>query len=103
MAKRPTIRSTTRLQCALIVAMEKWLRDGTAPPPSRYPRLQDGTLVRAADVAFPTLRGVTSPRKGYAGVRGANRLLARDGAGAPLPYLVPQVDRDGNALGGLRL
>ena len=88
---------------ALIVAMEKWVRDGVAPPPNRYPRLQDGTLVRAADVAFPVLRGVSSPRKIFAGVRGPNRLLARDGAGAPLPLLVPQVDRDGNPLGGLRL
>jgi hypothetical protein len=89
---------------ALIVAMEKWVREGTAPPPSRYPRLQDSTLVRAADVAFPNLRGVTSPRKAIAGVRGVNRLLPRDGgAGAPLPYLVPQVDRDGNVLSSLRL
>jgi hypothetical protein len=88
---------------ALIVAMEKWVRDGVAPPPSRYPRLQDGTLVRAADVAFPALRGVSSPRKIFGGVRGLNRLLARDGAGAPLPLLVPQVDRDGNPLGGVRL
>ena len=38
---------------ALMVAMDKWVRDRVAPPPSRYPRLQDGTLVRAADVAFP--------------------------------------------------
>jgi hypothetical protein len=88
---------------ALIVAMEKWVRDGVAPPPSRYPRLQDHTLVRAADVAFPSLRGVSSPRKIFGGARGLNRLLARDGAGAPLPLLVPQVDRDGNPQGGLRL
>jgi hypothetical protein len=88
---------------ALIVAMEKWVRDGVAPPPSRYPRLQDHTLVRTADVSFPPLRGVSSPRKIFGGVRGLNRLLARDGAGAPLPLLVPQVDRDGNPLGGLRL
>jgi Alpha/beta hydrolase domain len=88
---------------ALMMAMEKWLRDGTAPPPSRYPRLQDGTLVRATDVAFPNLQGVTSPRTGYAGVRGPNRLLSRDGVSTSLPYLVPQVDRDGNAVGGLRL
>jgi hypothetical protein len=89
---------------ALLVAMERWIRDGAAPPPSRYPRLQDSTLVRAADVAFPGLRGVSSPRSGYAGVRGPNRLLPRDGGpGAPLPYLVPQVDRDGNPIGGLRL
>jgi len=46
---------------------------------------------------------VTSPQTAFAGVRGPNRLLAKDGAGAPLPYLVPQVDRDGNALAGLRL
>jgi hypothetical protein len=89
---------------ALLVAMEKWVREGIAPPPSRYPRLQDRTLVRAADVTFPNLPGVPSPRKAMAGIRGANRLLPRDGgAGAPLPYLVPQVDRDGNDLGGLRL
>ncbi len=89
---------------ALLVAMEKWVRDGTAPPPSRYPRLQDGTLVRAADVAFPNVPGLSSPKKMAAGSRGVNRLLLKDGGpGAPLPLLVPQVDRDGNPLGGLRL
>jgi len=59
--------------------------------------------VRARDVAFPRVPGVTSPQTAVAGVRGPNRLLAKDGAGAPLPYLVPQVDRDGNDVGGLRL
>jgi hypothetical protein len=89
---------------ALLVAMERWVRDGTAPPASRYPRLSDGTLVRAADVAFPALRGVTSPRTAYAGVRGANAHLPKQGgAGAPLPLVVPQVDRDGNSRGGIRL
>jgi hypothetical protein len=88
---------------ALLVAMEKWVRDGVAPPPSRYPRVQDGTLVRGADVAFPALTGVTSPRKAFPGVRGVNRLAPRDGAGAPLPLLVPQLDRDGNPRSGLRL
>jgi hypothetical protein len=89
---------------ALLVAMEKWVREGTAPPPSRYPRLQDGTLVRAAAVGFPNVPGLSSPKKIAAGYRGVNRLLPKDGgAGAPLPLLVPQVDRDGNPLGGLRL
>jgi hypothetical protein len=88
---------------ALLIAMERWVRENVAPPPSRYPRLRDHTLVRAADVAFPNLPGVTSPRSAVAGVRGANRLLPRDGAGTPLPYLVPQVDRDGNDVAGLRL
>jgi hypothetical protein len=88
---------------ALLIAMERWVREDVAPPPSRYPRLKDHTLVRASDVAFPKLPGVTSPQTAVAGVRGPNRLLAKDGAGAPLPYLVPQVDRDGNDVGGLRL
>lgn len=89
---------------ALLVAMEKWVRDGVAPPPSRYPRLQDGTLVKATAIEWPNIPAVTSPRTSIGGKRGANRLLARDGGGGtPLPYLVPQVDRDGNELGGLRL
>ncbi|PYU27443.1 MAG: hypothetical protein DMG32_06995 [Acidobacteria bacterium] len=86
-----------------IFGMEKWVQGGTPSPSSRYPRLKDHTLVRARDVAFPKVPGVTSPQTAYAGVRGPNRLLAKDGAGAPLPYLVPQVDRDGNAVAGLRL
>jgi alpha/beta hydrolase family protein len=89
---------------ALLVSMEKWVRDGVAPPPSRYPRLQDGTLVRSTDVAFPDIPGVASPRKALPGARGINSLVARDGgAGTPLPLLVSQVDKDGNELGGLRL
>jgi Alpha/beta hydrolase domain len=89
---------------ALLVSMEKWVRDGVAPPPSRYPRLQDGTLVRSTDVAFPDIPGVVSPRKALPGARGVNTLIARDGgAGTPLPLLVSQVDKDGNELGGLRL
>jgi hypothetical protein len=89
---------------ALLVGMEKWVRDGVAPPPSRYPRLQDGTLVRSTDVAFPDIPGVVSPRKALPGARGVNSLVAKDGgAGTPLPLLVSQLDKDGNELGGLRL
>jgi len=89
---------------ALLVSMEKWVRQGVAPPPSRYPRLQDGTLVRSTDVAYPDLPGVASPRKVLPGARGINSLVAKDGgAGTPLPLLVSQVDKDGNELGGLRL
>ncbi len=89
---------------ALLVAMERWVRDGAAPPGSRYPRLSDGTLVRATEVAFPALRGLTSPRMAYAGVRGANAHLPKQGGeGAALPLVVPQVDRDGNSRGGIQL
>lgn len=88
---------------ALFVAMDKWMREGVAPPASQYPRLQDGTLVRSSDVAFPSIPGVTSPRALPASVRGTNSLIAKDGAGAALPFLVPQTDKDGLELAGIRL
>lgn len=89
---------------ALLIAMESWVRDGTMPPDSRYPRLADGTLVAAAGIAFPHVRDVTSPASLTAGGRAANARVARDGApGAPLPLLVPQVDVDGNERAGIRL
>jgi hypothetical protein len=89
---------------ALLVAMDKWVREGVAPPPSRLPRLQDRTLVGSDTVAFPDLPAVTSPRGLSAGGRGVNHLLPRDGApGTPMPLLVPQVDQDGNERAGIRL
>jgi hypothetical protein len=89
---------------ALLVALDAWTRDGTAPPPSRHPKLADGTLVRWSEVAFPAIPGVRSPRTLQAAVRGANPLAEKDGApGATLPYLVPQTDADGNEVAGIRL
>jgi hypothetical protein len=89
---------------ALFVAMDKWVRLGTPPPPSRIPRLSDGTLVKAADVAFPSLPGVQSPKTLTAGSRAANPFIAGGaGDGAALPLLVPQVDADGNEQAGIRL
>ena len=89
---------------ALFVSMDKWVRDRVGPPASRYPRLQDGTLVAAADVAFPTIPAVASPRALPAPRRGINPLIADEGApGSTMPYLVPQVDQDGNERAGIRL
>jgi hypothetical protein len=89
---------------ALFVAMDKWVRDRVVPPASRYPRLQDGTLVQAADVAFPAIPNVAPPKGISAGGRAANQLIAEEGApGTPLPLLVPQVDQDGNERAGIRL
>jgi hypothetical protein len=89
---------------ALLVTMDEWVRTGKAPPPSRYPRLADGTLTPAAKVAFPALPGVRAPQQLPAGPRAPNPLVAKDGApGATLPYLVPQTDKDGIELAGVRL
>jgi hypothetical protein len=77
---------------ALMSAMDTWMRDGTAPPASRYPHLSDGTLVQAEKVAFPAIPGVQSPT-----VVEQHR---RDGK--LIPFLVPQVDADGNERAGIR-
>lgn len=77
---------------ALLMAMDRWVRHGTAPPASQYPKLADGTLVASTKINFPALAGVTSPRS----IPGA-----RVGETA-LPLLVPQVDQDGNEVAGIR-
>jgi len=37
---------------ALVLAMDRWVREGKEPPPSQYPQLGNGSLVKAATVAF---------------------------------------------------
>ncbi len=94
----------SRVLRALLVALDRWVREGINPPASRHPRLDQGTLVDAKSVAFPSIPAVHSPRDLKGGVRIANRFLARGaGPGTKLPLLVPQVDADGNELPGIRL
>ena len=89
---------------ALLLAMHKWVKEDAAPPESRYPRLDDHTLVPASSVAFPEIPGVASPRGLSAGLRRANPHFKNGaGAGVALPLLVPQVDEDGNERAGIRL
>lgn len=89
---------------ALRLAMHRWVSEGVQPPESAYPKLESGTLVPVAKVRFPELPGIPSPRKARAGVRLGNPLWP-DGAGAgeELPLLVPQVDKDGNDVAGIRM
>jgi hypothetical protein len=77
---------------ALMVAMEKWIKDGAAPPASQYPTLADRTLVPVEQVSFPALDGVQSPK--------IIPPVQRDGK--VVPFLVPQVDADGNETAGVR-
>ena len=89
---------------ALRWAMHRWVAEGAAPPPSVYPKLSDGTLTPVAEIRFPKVPGITAPKAVKAGGRVRNPQLP-DGAGegAALPLLVPQVDADGNDLGGIRM
>ena len=96
---------------AMIANMDAWVRDGTAPPASSYPRIADHTLVPLQQYAFPAIAGVNTPHE----VSAAHRLdLGPDWprgivgnqppkVGVPFPALVPQVDADGNERDGVRL
>ena len=80
---------------ALLVAMTKWVTDGVAPPASQHPQFKEerSTIVAAADIPFPRIPGVQSPRIVTPG---------RDGERV-LPLLVSQVDADGNEVAGIRV
>lgn len=89
---------------ALRYAMEEWVMDGKLPPESVYPTLKAGTLTLAKEVKFPAIPGLAMPSTLQAGPRIENpQLSSKGGKGAPLPLLVPQVDEDGNDLGGIRM
>jgi hypothetical protein len=81
---------------ALLRAWHQWAADGTPPPASQYPRFSDKTLVSIQRNVFPPLPEVSNPRT----IQGPARTIGVKVA--PLPHLVPQVDRDGNDLGGIR-
>jgi hypothetical protein len=81
---------------ALLHAWHEWASKDAPPPPNQYPRLSDGTLVRIDEVKFPMLKGVADPRQ----ISGPGRLIG--GEVVRLPHLVPQVDRDGNDIAGIR-
>jgi hypothetical protein len=84
--------------------MHRWVTEGLAPPPSVHPKLSDGTLVPVAEVRWPKVPGMASPKAVKAGGRVRNpQLPGGAGEGAELPLLVPQVDADGNDLGGIRM
>lgn len=96
---------------AMVANMDAWVRSGTVPPPSSYPRIADGSLVPLQQYAFPEIHGVKKPHEAnaaYALDFGPNW---RDGIlsiqppkiAHAFPVLVPQVDADGNERDGVRL
>jgi len=84
---------------AILIGVDQWVRQGVLPPPSRYPRISDGTLVPHQSFQIPLLPAVQSPAIIPGGYR-----ADLGGPSAPrLPFLVPKVDADGNDVGGIRL
>ncbi|MGC2696441.1 MAG: alpha/beta hydrolase domain-containing protein [Candidatus Angelobacter sp.] len=96
---------------ALITDMDQWVKNGTAPPDSAYPKIADGTLVSLEKYKFPKILGVNTPHEesmAYRldfGPQWKQGIITNEPAkvGKPFAGFVPQADRDGNDLGGVRL
>ena len=95
--------SATPALRALFAALEEWVTKGTAPPPSRVPRIADGTAVTAESIEMPAVPG-------FAVTPGANQIVP------PVDWIHPPgridnvygarvcaVDADGNEVAGIRL
>jgi len=96
---------------AALTNLDRWVTTGEAPPPSRYPRIDDGTAVPAEAVAetFEKIPGVKLPvpmrrftRLDFGSdPRVPTKIPAE--TGNVYPSLVSAVDQDGNELSGIRL
>ncbi len=99
---------------ALLVGLDRWIRDEKTPPASLYPRIADGTLVdlKSFRASFPKIPGVETPAQVYRPLRlDPGSRWETEGIADEVPpkrgeayeTLVPAVDADGNELAGIRL
>ncbi len=96
---------------AMIANMDAWVRSGTVPPPSSYSTIAAHTLVPVRELKFPRIPQVQAPTEANTAYRldyGANwhegiLALQPPHVGKSFSVLVPQVDVDGNELGGIHL
>jgi hypothetical protein len=97
---------------AIIIAMDRWVKEGVAPPPNAIPRIADNTLVPVSQVKFPKIPGVQFPTSVPAAYRvDLGPRYKTQGiidfeppkVGKPFPVLQTQVDEDGNEIAGVRL
>ena len=102
-----------RLLRACLINLDRWVTDGIAPPPSRHPRVADGTAVAPETLAktFDAIPGARYPRRHARPLRqdyGADAEMRRitvapPKSGAPYGTRVSAVDSDGNEVGGIVL
>jgi hypothetical protein len=99
---------------AIFMALDSWADKGIAPPPSNYPRVEDGNLVTVdkAREFFPRIPGVQFP-KDTNGLQvldfgpeftseGGRILRPIPAKGRSYVILVPKTDSDGLNLAGIR-
>ena len=96
-----------------LLRMGRWVSGEQDPPPSRYPRLADGTAVTPEQPreVFAAISGVGYPTHPPQVIRLDFGSDSASGVattlppveGKPYPHFVPAVDRDGNEMSGIRL
>lgn len=100
----------TPLMRGVLMNLDRWVREGVEPPPSRYPRIDDGTAVSREQVQefFGTIPGVQRikalaqrTRLDFGPDPGAPQFPPKDGE--PYTLLASAVDADGNEVSGVRL
>jgi hypothetical protein len=95
---------------ALMSSLIDWVKNGKQPPPSTYPTLATGNLVRPAVQHFPVIPNLAVARIPHQPYRLDFGPRWRQGiidfeppkVGAPYPVFVSRVDSIGNDLGGIR-
>ena len=102
-----------RLLRACLVNLDRWVTEGAAPPPSRHPRVDDGTAVVPESLAkvFDAIPGARYPRRHARPQRvdfGADTemrrvSLAPPRVGRPYGSRVSAVNADGNEVAGIVL
>ena len=99
-------------QRALLLAMDRWTRDGGTPPPSQYPSIEDGTAVAAENLGFPDIPGVESSDRVHYAYRAdygpdflTSGVVTQEppAIGKRFPIRVSAVDEDGNEVSGIRM
>ncbi len=96
---------------ALFRALDRWVVDDVAPPPSAYPRFSDGTLTSPDRAGWPAVPGFDLPQQP---LRAFHLNFGPDWSkgivsveppevGKPFVVRVPAVDTDGNVRAGIRL
>ena len=99
---------------AALINLDRWAAQGVEPPPSRHPRLDDGTAVTRAEAleTLPAIPGLVKPDHdrlwvmrevdlGPGAEMGVGRYPVKEGR--TYPCYVSALDPDGNEVAGVRL